>query len=103
MGARSPLVDQTRAKGAVFSMRKLVFGLILAFGVSLFPAGAHADTVSDEASFVAKINDASSLTVSACAPDRKSTRLNSSHGSISYAVFCLKKKNDHKLRVLMDT
>src|SRR5438309_7824942 len=28
----------------------------------------------------------------ACSPDRKSTRLNSSHSSISYAVFCLKKK-----------
>src|SRR2546422_8451406 len=28
----------------------------------------------------------------AIAPDRKSTRLNSSHGYISYAVFCLKKK-----------
>src|SRR4051794_41380630 len=28
------------------------------------------------------------------AEDRKSTRLNSSHPSISYAVFCLKKKND---------
>src|SRR5699024_1067575 len=27
-------------------------------------------------------------------PDRKSTRLNSSHVSISYAVFCLKKKNN---------
>src|SRR3989337_3037186 len=27
-----------------------------------------------------------------CALDRKSTRLNSSHGSISYAVFCFKKK-----------
>src|SRR6266542_4642677 len=27
------------------------------------------------------------------AGDRKSTRLNSSHGSISYAVFCLKNKN----------
>src|SRR6266542_4025658 len=27
--------------------------------------------------------------------DRKSTRLNSSHGSISYAVFCLKKKKNH--------
>src|SRR5262245_63110654 len=26
-------------------------------------------------------------------PDRKSTRLNSSHLGISYAVFCLKKKN----------
>src|SRR5882724_12715261 len=30
------------------------------------------------------------------APDRKSTRLNSSHLGISYAVFCLKKKNKHK-------
>src|SRR2546422_6355466 len=31
--------------------------------------------------------------------DRKSTRLNSSHGYISYAVFCLKKKkNDNKKR-----
>src|SRR2546426_8322791 len=30
--------------------------------------------------------------------DRKSTRLNSSHLVISYAVFCLKKKNKKKLR-----
>src|SRR2546430_3128221 len=30
-------------------------------------------------------------------PDRKSTRLNSSHSQISYAVFCLKKKK-HKQR-----
>src|SRR5438128_8191207 len=29
--------------------------------------------------------------------DRKSTRLNSSHGSISYAVFCLKKKKKGRL------
>src|SRR3712207_6866914 len=28
--------------------------------------------------------------------DRKSTRLNSSHANISYAVFCLKKKNNHR-------
>src|SRR2546429_5397907 len=28
--------------------------------------------------------------------DRKSTRLNSSHGYISYAVFCLKKKNPQR-------
>src|SRR3712207_7231591 len=28
--------------------------------------------------------------------DRKSTRLNSSHANISYAVFCLKKKNIHQ-------
>src|SRR5437879_13726662 len=30
--------------------------------------------------------------------DRKSTRLNSSHRCISYAVFCLKKKNNNKQR-----
>src|SRR5947209_15477546 len=29
-----------------------------------------------------------------CGEDRKSTRLNSSHANISYAVFCLKKKKD---------
>src|SRR5438477_9545992 len=31
--------------------------------------------------------------------DRKSTRLNSSHMSISYAVFCLKKKNNQHLLI----
>src|SRR2546430_12944699 len=30
--------------------------------------------------------------------DRKSTRLNSSHSQISYAVFCLKKKKKHALQ-----
>src|SRR5688572_31691908 len=32
------------------------------------------------------------LVIQAIGPDRKSTRLNSSHSQISYAVFCLKKK-----------
>src|SRR3712207_8906502 len=31
--------------------------------------------------------------------DRKSTRLNSSHANISYAVFCLKKKKSHSRHV----
>src|SRR5687768_18100265 len=31
-----------------------------------------------------------------CEQDRKSTRLNSSHGYISYAVFCLKKKKKYR-------
>src|SRR5438132_6999537 len=35
-----------------------------------------------------------------CSTDRKSTRLNSSHTVISYAVFCLKKKK--KLKVMRD-
>src|SRR5207245_8872339 len=42
---------------------------------------AHADLQRAEARFAAYL-------------DRKSTRLNSSHGSISYAVFCLKKKTN---------
>src|SRR3989449_11388933 len=40
-------------------------------------------------------------TVLAPALDRKSTRLNSSHGYISYAVFCLKKKKNKKTTELM--
>src|SRR3712207_7857446 len=35
-------------------------------------------------------------TAETAAGDRKSTRLNSSHANISYAVFCLKKKNHVK-------
>src|SRR6266496_3944645 len=38
----------------------------------------------------------SELVNSALSEDRKSTRLNSSHVEISYAVFCLKKKKEQK-------
>src|SRR3712207_8570706 len=34
-------------------------------------------------------------------PDRKSTRLNSSHANISYAVFCLKKKNCFIINIIL--
>src|SRR6266496_6124712 len=37
------------------------------------------------------------------AGDRKSTRLNSSHVEISYAVFCLKKKKKKKTHILSTT
>src|SRR5688572_32008183 len=36
------------------------------------------------------------LSISCASTDRKSTRLNSSHSQISYAVFCLKKKKKKK-------
>src|SRR3712207_7590076 len=36
------------------------------------------------------------------ARDRKSTRLNSSHANISYAVFCLKKKNSSDSSLCLD-
>src|SRR3712207_8335931 len=34
--------------------------------------------------------------------DRKSTRLNSSHANISYAVFCLKKKTMSEINIVRD-
>src|SRR2546427_7879897 len=40
----------------------------------------------------ATVTELGSSSVGASKPDRKSTRLNSSHSQISYAVFCLKKK-----------
>src|SRR2546429_2760077 len=43
-------------------------------------------------------NKSRQTTTAACREgDRKSTRLNSSHGYISYAVFCLKKKKNMKV------
>src|SRR5438128_9727757 len=42
-----------------------------------------------------------SLKLTPVSSDRKSTRLNSSHGSISYAVFCLKKKKKYKKKELL--
>src|SRR2546430_11397631 len=55
-------------------------------------------------STVVSINSAASPLSPRTKRDRKSTRLNSSHSQISYAVFCLKKKNknlSHELIMLL--
>src|SRR2546430_7490250 len=79
----------TRAGGRVsraerrMLMRRLIAPVALAatlVGVTAPPA--HAGKSTDIA-----------LGLASFAVDRKSTRLNSSHSQISYAVFCLKKKN----------
>src|SRR5438132_3564484 len=44
---------------------------------------------------------ATAVSCSAWPSDRKSTRLNSSHTVISYAVFCLKKKNDDDMLLVV--
>src|SRR3989449_9922226 len=46
-----------------------------------------------------RYGDANFLSKIVWAEDRKSTRLNSSHGYISYAVFCLKKKKTTQMRL----
>src|SRR2546426_3338286 len=55
---------------------------------TLFRSLTNAGTVELDAA----IMDGAALRAGAVAGDRKSTRLNSSHLVISYAVFCLKKK-----------
>src|SRR5205085_8241484 len=49
-----------------------------------------------------RMSGPSSGNTSTSRKDRKSTRLNSSHSQISYAVFCLKKKNAAHHKVALD-
>src|SRR2546421_4711337 len=58
------------------------------------PAGAHLRPRAGATTARAIASSRSSDR--ACGRDRKSTRLNSSHDQISYAVFCLKKKKKTK-------
>src|SRR5437870_7234347 len=70
--------------------------------VVMFPASSQPDPISCGINLMSSrskdrdINVAAQefdLTAETLRKDRKSTRLNSSHVAISYAVFCLKKKN----------
>src|SRR2546429_8857508 len=58
--------------------------------------------ISDQPSIMEIYNDAvqsTTATFDTEPQDRKSTRLNSSHGYISYAVFCLKKKKHNLIKL----
>src|SRR2546422_8584073 len=55
----------------------------------------HARTSSSASSRVRTFGASTPQAPASSTRDRKSTRLNSSHGYISYAVFCLKKKNSN--------
>src|SRR5699024_11490788 len=65
--------------------------------LSFFKTLIAASVISERLGcFVSSLSNSGAIGPSANNPsnlDRKSTRLNSSHVSISYAVFCLKKKN----------
>src|SRR3712207_7019410 len=60
------------------------------FGIHLIFQVAQADTQHDAR--VLFVHELLGFAFAFLKPDRKSTRLNSSHANISYAVFCLKKK-----------
>src|SRR5207302_8760403 len=61
-------------------------------GSSSYPAGSRAAPATGTIRAKTRARRAHQLHAQP-RPDRKSTRLNSSHVKISYAVFCLKKKN----------
>src|SRR5262245_62930136 len=64
---------------------------------TLFRSGHHLrmlERAQDEVPVLADVEPA--------VPDRKSTRLNSSHLGISYAVFCLKKKMQRRADRILD-
>src|SRR3712207_7929937 len=62
---------------------------------------ARLEEIRLEAGRLMGLGDVSSKVVPKLA-DRKSTRLNSSHANISYAVFCLKKKKYLVFHLLLD-
>src|SRR2546422_8368762 len=74
---RSPSIVR-RVHGRSRAVHRIVGGCALVVGGLVGVTGALLATAADISA--------------ASPPDRKSTRLNSSHGYISYAVFCLKKK-----------
>src|SRR5258708_20876019 len=77
-GAANPLLGQDTVGG------KFTLTENTRFGKKFLPAGAYTFSIEPTGAL---------QSVESIQRDRKSTRLNSSHQIISYAVFCLKKKN----------
>src|SRR3712207_7481615 len=83
LGARHPRAGREEHR-AVPELGRLGIAFYGAVAVAVLLIGARAIRGADEP---------------AEGGDRKSTRLNSSHANISYAVFCLKKKNHLTVRL----
>src|SRR2546422_5537772 len=71
---------------------------IISYGATLWKSLEAADKLEKEDGVSVEVLDLRTLLpLDDAAIDRKSTRLNSSHGYISYAVFCLKKKKKKRI------
>src|SRR5690625_5925697 len=75
----------------LFGMKPDIMLPMMFLGIMMFP----------KVSYVVVVSLATGV-ISALTTDRKSTRLNSSHVAISYAVFCLKKKNNFTIQQQTD-
>src|SRR5699024_10146196 len=96
-----PLGVARRATGLTAAEEHSALDLVLRVGEAMITTGAPvADVTADMLRLAEGLGVANltvditftSVTATIDREDRKSTRLNSSHVSISYAVFCLKKK-----------
>src|SRR3712207_9006137 len=73
--------------------RSVLYETALGIGIALGPLlGGELGSISWRGPFYG-VSALMAIALVATILDRKSTRLNSSHANISYAVFCLKKKN----------
>src|SRR5438128_5366873 len=77
-----PYTTLFRSRGRNVDIARRSMAVAASFGLA---CALSVVVLGDESGYMASENQ-----------DRKSTRLNSSHGSISYAVFCLKKKKKKK-------
>src|SRR5690606_41855420 len=75
-----------------------IYALSLHDALPIFVANLKRFAAGGPTAVVSTINGDSNETTAV--GDRKSTRLNSSHVKISYAVFCMKKKRDRKRKQL---
>src|SRR5205809_5454132 len=96
-----PAIDIPLVRKAVVTIQALdASGQLMASGTGFFVTEGYvvtaAHVLEDAAGCRIEPSDGQQLrcSVAASDSDRKSTRLNSSHGYIPYAVFCLKKKID---------
>src|SRR5205085_11502103 len=104
--SRSPVCLRTRAAPA--GARRLILSSLFSFLLrppprstlfpytTLFRSALHVGLAAEAAVGADLAGDTGDLVGERRKLDRKSTRLNSSHSQISYAVFCLKKKKKIK-------
>src|SRR3712207_8544408 len=91
-----PYTTLFRSKVMEEERKNFIYGIVDDNGKTIVP-GCIRNNISEEAAnkIYDSMMDFASYAFNKAHADRKSTRLNSSHANISYAVFCLKKKKNY--------